>query len=113
MLTAAEFGNNKEIFLLDMGQPVNINFLAKTMIELSGFIPNKDIQIIYTGLKPGEKLSEDLSYENEKVIKTKHDKIFAVENNNQKIKINQIEDFLKDLDNLSTDTIKKKLKDFI
>jgi len=113
ILSAAEFGKNKEIFLLDMGKPVNINFLAKTMIELSGFIPNKDIQIIYTGLKPGEKLSEDLSYKNEKITKTKHEKIFAVENVNQQININEIEDFLNDLDNLSNDKIKKKLKDFI
>ena len=51
ILLAATIGNNQEIYLLDMGDPVNINSLAHTMIELSGMIPDQDIKIIYTGLK--------------------------------------------------------------
>ena len=113
ILSAAEFGNNKEIFLLDMGKPINISFLAKTMIELSGFIPNKDIEIVYTGLKPGEKISEDLSYKNEKITKTKHEKIFSVENNNQEINVEEIEEFLENLENFSEEEVKTKLKNFI
>ncbi len=113
ILSAAEFGNDKEIFLLDMGKPVNISFLAKTMIELSGFIPNKDIEIVYTGLKPGEKISENLSYKKEKITNTKHEKIFSVENINQKINIEEIEEFLENLDNLSEEEVKTKLKNFI
>ena len=113
ILSAAEFGNDKEIFLLDMGKPVNISFLAKTMIELSGFIPNKDIEIVYTGLKPGEKISENLSYKKEKITNTKHEKIFSVENINQGINMNEIEDFLKNVEKLSPEEVKKKLKYFI
>ncbi|MDZ7634128.1 MAG: polysaccharide biosynthesis protein [Bacteroidales bacterium] len=60
VLEAGFMGQGGEIFVFDMGQQVKIADLAKAMIKLSGFIPDKDIQIIYTGLRPGEKLYEEL-----------------------------------------------------
>ena len=76
ILQASAMGHGGEIFVLDMGQTVRISYLAEKMIQLSGKIPGKDIKIEYTGLRPGEKLYEELFYENEEQIQTEHEKIF-------------------------------------
>ncbi len=60
VMQASTLGNNETIYILDMGEPVSINDLAADMIRLSGFEPNVDIKIEYTGLRPGEKLYEEL-----------------------------------------------------
>jgi FlaA1/EpsC-like NDP-sugar epimerase len=65
-----------EIFILDMGEPVRILDLAENIIRLSGYVPYDDIDIIFTGLRPGEKLHEELSYRDEGLQKTTHEKIF-------------------------------------
>ena len=75
VLEAATLGNGGEIFCFDMGHPVRIADLAKNMIRLAGFVPGKDIQIIYTGLRPGEKLYEELLSQKELTIPTPNDKI--------------------------------------
>lgn len=83
VLQAANFGKGSEIFILDMGKPINIYELAKTMIFLSGKEPGKDVDIVFTGLRSGEKLSEELfddSYE--KLVPTDHKKIYAVRQEN-------------------------------
>ena len=71
--------NGGEIFLLDMGSPIRISYLAEQMIRLSGKTPGKDIEIRYTGLRPGEKLVEELFYPEEKLLKTDHEKIHRLE----------------------------------
>ncbi len=76
IMQASTMGQGGEIFVLDMGEPVKINFLAEQMIRLSGLMPNKDIEIQYTGLRPGEKMYEELFYENENSEDTSHKKIF-------------------------------------
>jgi FlaA1/EpsC-like NDP-sugar epimerase len=68
-------GQGGEIFVLDMGAPVSITYLAEQMIRLSGNEPGKDIEIVYTGLRPGEKLFEELFHEKEKLEGTGHEKI--------------------------------------
>lgn len=75
VLEAGSMGNGGEVFVFDMGNPVKIADLAKKMIRLYGLIPNIDINITYTGLRPGEKLFEELLTEGENTIKTYHDKI--------------------------------------
>lgn len=75
ILQAMANGDGGEIFVLDMGKPVSIDYLAHQMITLYGKIPGKDIQIQYTGLRPGEKLYEELFHSSEYLIKTEHEKI--------------------------------------
>ena len=75
VLIAAASGNGGELFVLDMGEPVKIVDLAKNLITLSGLKPDEDIELVYTGLRPGEKLFEELSLDIEGVRKTSHEKI--------------------------------------
>ena len=75
VLEAATMGEGYEIFVFDMGKPVKIADLAKNMISLAGFEPDKDIKIVYTGLRPGEKLYEELLNSKENTIPTGHKKI--------------------------------------
>jgi FlaA1/EpsC-like NDP-sugar epimerase len=75
VLEAASFGNSGEIYVFDMGSPVKIVDLAKRMIELAGYVPNKDIKIEFIGLRPGEKLYEELLNDKETTIPTNHSKI--------------------------------------
>lgn len=75
VLEAGSMGNGGEIFVFDMGQPVAIAELAKKMIRLYGMIPNIDINITYSGLRPGEKLYEELLNDAENTLATYHDKI--------------------------------------
>jgi FlaA1/EpsC-like NDP-sugar epimerase len=75
VLEAASFGNSGEIYVFDMGSPVKIVDLAKRMIELAGYVPDKDIKIEFIGLRPGEKLFEELLNDKETTIPTKHEKI--------------------------------------
>ncbi len=77
VLQAAAYAKGGEIFILDMGQPVKIFELAKKMIRLSGYRPEIDIPIRFTGLRPGEKLYEELLMQEEGLEKTAHGKIFV------------------------------------
>ncbi len=78
ILQAVTFGGQGELFLLDMGKPVKIVDLAEKMIRMAGFEPNKDIEIIHTGLRPGEKIKEELTSENENLEPTEHPTINRV-----------------------------------
>jgi FlaA1/EpsC-like NDP-sugar epimerase len=81
IMQAGVMGKGGEIFVLDMGQPIKIADLAEQMIRLSGKIPGKDIEIVYTGLRPGEKLSEELFYDQENLSATSHEKILLARHN--------------------------------
>lgn len=76
ILQAMVNGEGGEIFVLDMGGPVKISYLAEQMILLAGKEPDKDISIEYTGLRPGEKLYEELFHESEELASTNHEKLF-------------------------------------
>ena len=75
VIEAGSMGNGGEVFVLDMGKPVKIVDLAKNMIKLSGYVPDKDIKIRFTGLRPGEKLFEELLTAEEGTVVTDHVKI--------------------------------------
>jgi FlaA1/EpsC-like NDP-sugar epimerase len=76
VLQASVIGQGGEVFILHMGEPVRIMDLAETLITLSGLKPHEDIQIVETGVRPGEKLYEELCFESEETVPTSHPKIF-------------------------------------
>jgi len=76
VLQAGALGEGGEIFILDMGEPVKILDLAEDMIRLSGLTPYEDIDIVFTGVRKGEKLFEELEITGENLLKTHHPKIF-------------------------------------
>lgn len=80
ILQSAFQSSGGEIFVLDMGEPVRIDDLARQMIELSGFRFNRDIQVVYTGLRPGEKLREESVRQGETVGPTTHPKVKVIRN---------------------------------
>jgi FlaA1/EpsC-like NDP-sugar epimerase len=79
IMQAAVIGKGGEIYVLDMGEPVNITYLAEQMIKLAGKKPETDIEIVYTGLRPGEKLYEELFDAHESLAHTDHKKIFLAQ----------------------------------
>jgi FlaA1/EpsC-like NDP-sugar epimerase len=80
VLQAAVLGRGGEVFVLDMGEPVKIADLARDLVTLSGLEVGRDIDIVYTGLRPGEKLFEELFIPGEVYARTKHEKIFVANN---------------------------------
>ena len=99
ILQAAAMGQGGEVFLLDMGDPVKIVDMAREMIRLNGLEPDVDIEIIYTGIRPGEKLYEELLTDSEGVEPTDHPKIFVgrdSSNNHGNVleKVKLFEDFI-------------------
>ncbi len=109
--------NGGEIFVLDMGEPVKIYDLAVSLIKLSGLTPNEDIQIEITGLRPGEKLYEELLMGEEGLQKTAHNKIFVAEPLN--ITMEEIKqkldkcNILLDKENTNLEDVKIMLKDIV
>ena len=82
VLQAGAIGNGGEVFVLDMGPPVKIEDLAREMISLSGYEPDKDIPIVYTGPRVGEKFFEDILTADEGTTATKHERIFIAKMDN-------------------------------
>ena len=80
VLQAAVLGKGGEAFVLDMGEPVKIVDLARDLIDLSGLEVGRDIDIVFTGMRPGEKLFEELFVPGEDYQRTTHDKIFIANN---------------------------------
>ena len=98
-----------------MGKPVKISYLAEQMIRLSGLVPNKDVNIEYSGLRPGEKMYEELFYDNELREKTNHNKIFLAkhpeaEHNALENKINEI---ISAIDKFDNDKLKEALNNMV
>ena len=79
VIQAGALGQGGEIFILDMGEPVKILDLARELIRLSGLVPDRDIKIEYTGIRPGEKLYEEILTNDEGVRVTKHERIYTTQ----------------------------------
>lgn len=111
ILQAGAMGKKGEIFLLKMGRPVNITDLAKDLIVLMGYEPEKDISIVYTGMRPGEKLFEELITEGEGIVQTSHDKIMVLEND--KLSDGKFEKQMETLITAAKDHDAKKVKNIL
>ncbi|MCZ6565812.1 MAG: nucleoside-diphosphate sugar epimerase/dehydratase [Gammaproteobacteria bacterium] len=115
ILQAASMGEGGEIFVLDMGKPVKIYDLARQMIRLSGYDPDHDIGIEFIGLRPGEKLHEELFHESEDYTGTKHPKILLAES--RKVDWDsfalQLDDVLHACEQRKTDIVIELLKTMI
>jgi FlaA1/EpsC-like NDP-sugar epimerase len=111
ILTAAAIGDNQEIYLLDMGTPVSIDSLARTMIELSGMVPDKDIVVEYTGLKTGEKRTEILSSEQEELGETANEKLMLIRNTgNGGASLDELDEFIATVRNLTDIEVKEGIR---
>ena len=117
ILQAGAYGKKGKIFLLEMGKPIKILQLARDLIRLSGLEPDTDISIVFTGLRPGEKLYEELQSLDEKVISSEHKKIMILDDSNHKMSWdalkNTIEDLLNIAENLDSDEIQSKLSQLL
>jgi FlaA1/EpsC-like NDP-sugar epimerase len=102
VLQAFSIGKGGEVFVLEMGKPVRIADLAKNLILLSGLQPERDIKIQYTGLRPGEKMFEELNLQDENLLQTSHDKIKSYVRNHG-ITVKQAEAFLHRLKAITDD----------
>ena len=112
IMKAESVGDGGEVFVLDMGEPIKIKYLAEQMIRLSGKQPGKDIGIEYIGLRDGEKLFEELFHQHEQLIETDYKKLLLAKARcyERATLINQIEDLTKACVNGSDDEILAKLK---
>lgn len=111
VLLAAGYAKNSGIFILDMGEPIKIYDLARALIELSGLKPDIDIKIEVCGLRPGEKLNEELFSDDEAPVKTCHDKIFICKPIDMDITV--LKTVLNDLDKVKASADSEKIKDAI
>lgn len=98
VLQASTMGQGGEIFVLDMGEPVNIADLAKRMVRLAGLEPGRDVEVVFTGLRPGEKLFEELKLDGENIKPTPHEKIRVFEGGT--VAFEQVRAWLEDLSSL-------------
>lgn len=113
ILQCGLFAMGGEIFILDMGKPVKIMNLAEKLIRQAGFIPGKDIQIIETGLRPGEKLFEELLLDINTQTKTENKKIFIEERESVKPIEDEIKTISKVFEMEETDDVKELLAQII
>jgi FlaA1/EpsC-like NDP-sugar epimerase len=115
VLEAGTMGKGGEIYIFDMGKPVKIIDLARKMIKLAGYLPEKDIKIKIVGLRPGEKLYEELLNDTSKTIATYHEKIMIAEEIQDEYETlhADIEDLIDNANYLDNDEIVRKMKNIV
>ena len=115
ILQASTMGEGGEVFVLDMGEPVRIVELAEELITIQGLKPYKDIDIEFTGIRPGEKIFEEILTAEEGIVASKHEKVF-VARNGVKYSLSQVDEILKELKTLTADpsiNAEKRVKDLL
>jgi len=115
ILQAGAMGRGGEIFLFDMGTSIKIDDMARDLIRLSGFEPEEDIKVEYIGLRPGEKLSEELIIEGEDIVPTTHDKIMALKGTECNLQLlnGKIDILTKIAEEQKVEKIKAKLQEIV
>ncbi|MAH49326.1 nucleoside-diphosphate sugar epimerase [Candidatus Pacearchaeota archaeon] len=115
VIQAGAIGENKDIMVLDMGEPYKILDIAKELIKLYGLVPEKDIKIKYIGLRPGEKLYEELLTEQEGLKKTKNERIFITQSLsvNKKNLMNKLKEINRALSFGARDILRNKLAEIV
>lgn len=113
VLVAGTIGEDRRILVLEMGEPVKIDSLARRMIELSGFVPEVDIPIIYTGLKPGEKEYEELLTDDENVERTEVERIWVVKDQGGVRPVVDVDKLLEIAQNSGSDSLRKHVQSLI
>lgn len=116
ILQAGAIGKGGEIFVLDMGRPVNVKEIAYELVRLSGLEPEIDIDIQYIGMRPGEKLSEELITDDENIVDTGHEKILVLKNgvgNNWETVLTDIEKIVSSAKSYNFNVVTKALQKFI
>jgi FlaA1/EpsC-like NDP-sugar epimerase len=112
VLQAAEMGEGKEVFVLDMGKPIKILDLAREMIRLSGLEPDKDVPIVFSGTRPGEKLFEEILTAEEGVNATKQKKIFTAKISSD-MSIDSFENILNEIKKVVEEKNKERLNEYL
>jgi FlaA1/EpsC-like NDP-sugar epimerase len=115
ILQAGSMGEGGEIFILDMGTPIKIDEMARDLIRLSGFEPDLDIEIKYIGLRPGEKLFEELITEGEGIVPTNHEKIMVLKGKECDLDVlnGKIDDLLQLAREQDAEKIREKLQEIV
>jgi FlaA1/EpsC-like NDP-sugar epimerase len=117
ILECCSLGKNREIFMLEMGKPVNIFQMAKKLIRLCGYQPETDIPIIFTGARKGEKLNEELRMNEEEVVYTSNQKIMILKNTKKDLDMKKfkksLSKILKAAENFDSVEIRKLLKKMV
>jgi len=115
ILQAGAMGKGREIFILDMGKPMKILEVARDLIRLHGLEPDRDVPIRFIGLRPGEKLYEELITEGEGIAATTHEKIRVIRGNHYDVHAlgGLIDELIAAADTYNKSAIKKKLKEIV
>jgi len=115
ILQAGAMGKGGEIFILDMGKPINIAEMARDLIRLHGLEPDRDIAIEYIGLRPGEKLYEELITEGEGIVPTSHKKIMVLRGNSfpPEVMLKRVNELLAVARLYDDSAIRRKLREIV
>jgi len=114
ILQAGSFGTGGEIFVLDMGEPIKILVLAETLIRLAGLKPYQDVDIVFTGLRSGEKLTEELHFDSEDLQLVGYDKLLVLRDAGEPSNsLVHIEDFLRSVSHMEDEEVRERLQELV